>query len=159
MLFRSVGRPGNSGRPTAAPAAATTAQPVPTDASGNPVAPVIGPAGHPVTLVEGPSTGFNTWFDPSGTRLAIWVADPSDPAVGTLRLVVLDEETREIDPATDPLPGAAALHGVSINGGRLAWVTPPGQDGEGSHLQILAWSGREFGQIRSIQAQGLSVVR
>lgn len=144
---------------TAAPTSTPSALPVETDASGARVAPAIGPAGHPVILAEGPTTGFNAWFDPSGTRLAVWVADPSDPAVGTLRLVVLDEDTREIDPTTDPLPGAAALHGVSINGGRLAWVTPPGQDGEGSHLQILAWSGREFGQIRSIQAQGLSVVR
>lgn len=146
--------------PTTAPTAAPAAeQPVATDASGAPLVPVIGPAGHPITLAEGPSTGFSAWFDPSGTRLAVWVADPSDPAVGTLRLVVLDPDTREIDPTTDPLPSVAALHGVSINGGRLAWVTPPGQDGEGSHLQILAWSGRDFGQIRTIQAEGLAVVR
>jgi hypothetical protein len=154
-------QPGTTAGPTAAAAPTSTpsALPVETDASGAPLPASIGPAGHPVILAEGPTTGFNAWFDPSGTRLAVWVADPTDPAIGALRLVVLDADTREIDPTQDPLPGVVALHGVSISGGRLAWVTPPGQDGDGSHIHILAWSGREFGQIRSIQAQGLSVVR
>ena len=102
---------------------------------------------------------FDAWFDPTGTRLAIWTADPSDPKVGKLRLVVLNPGTGAVDPALDPLPGVAALRGVSINAGRLAWVTPPGQDGEGSHVQILAWSGDDFGQVRTIQGERVVVVR
>ena len=120
---------------------------------------MIGPAGHPVTIAEGPAVAFDSWFDPTGLRLAIWIADPTDPTVGTLRLIVLDPETLQIDPSSDPLPGVAALRGVSMDKGRLAWVTPPGQDGEGSHVQVLGWHGRSFGQVRTIQADKLSVVR
>ncbi|MES2211106.1 MAG: hypothetical protein V4515_13150 [Chloroflexota bacterium] len=121
--------------------------------------PRVGPAGHPVTIAEGPGVAFDSLFDPSGLRLAVWLADPTDPAVGTLRLIVLDPDTLQIDSTIDPLPGVAALRGISIEDGRLAWVTPPGQDGEGSHVQVLGWRGREFGQIRTIQAERLFVVR
>ena len=36
---------------------------------------------------------------------------------------------------------------------------PPGQDGESSHVQVMAWTGDEFGQVRSVAADWLSVVR
>ena len=36
---------------------------------------------------------------------------------------------------------------------------PAGQDGEGSHVQVLGWQGRDFGQVRTIQAERLFVVR
>lgn len=127
--------------------------------AGSPNAAGIGPAGHPVTITEGPSTGFDAAFDPTGLRLAVWLADASDPGIGTLRLIVLDPVTLQIDPATDPLPAVAALRGISISEGRLAWVTPPGQDGQGSHVQVLGWRGASFGQIRTIQAGHLFVVR
>ena len=129
------------------------------DSTGSPIAGVIGPAGEPVTISDAATPDFEAWFDPDGTRLAIWTADAGDPDVGTLRLIVLDPQTGAIDPTVDPLPGVAALRGVSINAGRLAWVTPPGQDGEGSHVQVLAWSGRDFGQVRTIGADRLHVVR
>ncbi len=136
------------------------ASPEPTAAaSDEPIALDVGPAGEPVTITEGATPDFEAWFDPSGTRLAIWAADASDPAVGTLRLIVLDPDTGALDPTVDPLPGVAALRGVSIDDGRLAWVTPPGQDGEGSHVQILAWHGDNFGQVRTLGSGRLHVVR
>ncbi len=153
-----------SADPTATvdPAADPTGTPSPTTSpasSSDPAPQPIGPAGHPVVLADGPIADFDAWFDPSGTRLALWVADPVDPSVGTLRLVVLDPETLQVDTSTDPLPGVAALRGVSIGNGRLAWVTPPGQDGQGSHVQVLAWRAREFGQIRTIQGDRFLVAR
>ena len=115
-----------------------------------------------MVLADGPIADFDAWFDPTGTRLALWVADPVDPSVGTLRLVVLDPETLQVDTTTDPLPGVAALRGVSISNGRLAWVTPPGQDGQGSHVQVLAWkaasSGRS-GRSREIDSSSLAEKR
>jgi len=74
-------------------------------------------------------------------------------------LLVLDQRSGTVDPSIDPLPGVAALRGVSIDAGRMVWVTPPGQDGEGSHVQILAWNDHDFGQVRTIPAQHLFVVR
>lgn len=142
------------------PQASGTVSPSPAvPESGNPTPPAFGPAGQPVTLSNDPVTDFDASFDPSGTSLAIWIADPLDATIGTLRLVVLDPETRQIDPTTNPLPGVAALRGVSIDSGRLAWVAPPGQDGQGSHVQVLAWNGREFGQIRTIQGDRFVVAR
>lgn len=137
-----------------------SASPGATDLTGAPLASwTPRPAGHPVALSEGSLVSFDAHFDPSGLHLAVWVADPSDPTVGTLRLIVLDGASMQIDPTIDPLPGVAALQGVSMNEGRLAWVTPPGQDGEGSHVQVLGWQGRDFGQVRTIQAERLFVVR
>ncbi len=157
----TTGTPTSFAPASAAPTtfAPTTVVPSSGDPTIEPSIPVLGPAGNPVTLAEGPAVDFDAWFDPGGDRLAFWLADPSAPEVGTLRMIVLDPVTREIDPTSDPLPGVAALRGVSINGGRLAWVTPPGQDGEGSHVQVLGWNGREFGQVRTIEAGRLFVAR
>ena len=57
------------------------------------------------------------------------------------------------------LPATTALRGFSIDEGRLGWVTPPGQDGAASHVHVLAWTGDEFGEVRSIAADRLIVVR
>lgn len=157
---KAKGGPQQSPKPKATPHAKASPSPVPTETPAPPSdAPTIGPAHHPVTIVEGPSAAFDAWFDPTGLRLAVWTADPTDPSVGTLKLIVLDPETLQIDPESNPLPGVAALRGVSMDKGRLAWVTPPGQDGEGSHVQVLGWHGRSFGQVRTIQADKLLVVR
>ncbi|HSO29103.1 MAG TPA: hypothetical protein VLS28_04320, partial [Candidatus Sulfomarinibacteraceae bacterium] len=85
-----------------------------------------------------------------GTRLAVWVADPANVEIGTLRLVAIDLATGTVRADVDPLPGVAAIRGFSIGEGRLAWVTPPGQDGEASHVQVLAWTDADFGQVRSM---------
>jgi len=148
----------NDGSRSASPSASagvTTSPP----SSPEPTVPLVGPAGHPVALTAEPVTDFDAWFDPTGTRLAIWIADPTDATIGTLRLEVIDPQTGLIDATADPLPGVAALRGVSISSGRLAWVTPPGQDGQGSHVQVLAWNGRDFGQVRTIQGDRFLVAR
>jgi hypothetical protein len=51
-----------------------------------------------------------------------------------------------------------ALPGFSIGADRLAWATPPGQDGEGSRIQVLAWSGANAGKIDSQPVSGDSAV-
>jgi hypothetical protein len=119
----------------------------------------VGPAGTPVELAAGPITAFEARFDPDGKRLAVWVADASDPTVGTLRLVVLDRDHGRIDARPSPLPSVRALKGVSMDAGRLAWVTPPGQDGNQSTVQVLAWSNDEFGQVQTVPGVQLTIVR
>ncbi len=155
--------------PPAAPAAssnpgATAGATPPPAASIDPFAspmptPQPGPAGSPVVVAAGPIVDFDAMFDLTGTRLAIWIADPANADVGTLQLVALDAETGEVDEDIDPLPGVAAIRGFSIGESRLAWVTPPGQDGESSHVQVLAWTGDEFGQGRGTAGERLVVVR
>jgi len=146
----SQGSSASPGKPSASPAA---------EGSSAPSAPAIGPAGEPVALSDEAVSDFDAFFDPAGARLAIWIASPTDATVGTLRLIVIDPATGQIDTTADPLPGVAALRGISIRPGRLAWVTPPGQDGQGSHVQVLAWKGRDFGQVRTVQGDGFFVAR
>ena len=102
-----------------------------------------------------PSTGapVRDWevrWDPSGRYLGAWVADPHSPGLGSLSLLIVDRSTGRIDPDHKPvLRDVAALPGFAIGDGRIAWATPPGQDGEGSHLSVLAWKGPDAGRVRS----------
>ena len=113
-----------------------------------PTATPLGPAGEPTPLVEGPKATFEASFDPDGQRLAIWVGEDLDEAVGRLHLLVLDRETGAISDDS-PLQGAPALRRFSIDKGRLAWVTPSGQDGQASVVQVLGWTDDDFGEIET----------
>jgi hypothetical protein len=132
----------------------------PASSGGAPSAkPASQPAGEPQALVVGPMADFQMTFDPTGTRLAIWIADASDPTVGTLQLIVLDPKAGNIDPSLTPLPGVPAMRGFSIEQGRLAWVSPSGQDGAESSVHVLAWSTDTFGEVQTVPASHLFIVR
>ena len=73
--------------------------------------------------------------------------------------MVLDPTTGAIAAGPEPLAGTPALRKFSIGIGRLAWVTPSGQDGQDSTVQVLGWSSTDFGEIRSIPAKALYLVR
>jgi len=98
-------------------------------------------------------TEWDIRWDESGQHIAIWVADTANPDLGRLTLLTIDAGGR-IDPAGIALHDAPALAGFSIGTDRLAWATPPGQDGEGSRLQVLAWSGDNAGNIDSQPVPG-----
>jgi hypothetical protein len=53
----------------------------------------------------------------------------------------------------------ASLPGFSIGEGRLAWATPPGQGGEGSRVQIVAWTPDNVGTVETAPGEDLIVVR
>jgi hypothetical protein len=118
-----------------------------------------GPAGSPVEISTGETATFKAKFDPTGTRLAVWVGEQLDATVGRLHLIALDPETGAVQPDVAPLPGAPALRRFSIDVGRLAWVTPSGQDGEESTVQVLGWSKDNFGEIRTVPARDLFLIR
>jgi hypothetical protein len=127
-------------------------------ASGPPVLP-IGPDTMKIELVAGPVAAFRASFDPTGSRLAVWVGETFDGDVGRLHMVVLDPATGGIDPTIEPLPGVPALRRFTIDRGRLAWVSPSGQDGQESAVQVLGWSGNEFGEVRANPAKLMYLVR
>lgn len=122
-------------------------------------APALGPTGTAVVVVSDLAAAFKAKFDPTGTRLAVWVGEQLDADVGRLHLVVLDATTGAIVAGPEPLAGTPALRKFSIGVGRLAWVTPSGQDGQDSTVQVLGWSSTHFGEIRSFPAKALYLVR
>ena len=117
-------------------------------ASPEPTPPILGPSGDQEILVPGAKATFEASFDPDGARLVVWVGEALDEEVGRLHLLVLDPDTGAVKRAS-PLQGEPALRRFAIDDGRLAWVTPRGQDGKESIVQVLGWKGDEFGEIET----------
>ena len=110
-------------------------------------------AADPQPLPPASAASVPDWevrWDPSGRYLGTWVADPLSPGLGRLSLLIIDRTNGRIDLDHKPvLRDAPALPGFAIGDGRIAWATPPGQDGEGSRLLVLAWKGPDAGRVRS----------
>ena len=102
---------------------------------------------------------FDVRWDETGEWAAIWVGNDSETATGRLTLVHLDKSKdrfEHIKGAPEDLP---AMPGFSIASGRLAWATPRGQGGEGSRVQIAAWSGNGVGIVASGPGEDVVVIR
>jgi Putative zinc-finger len=115
------------------------------------------PATTPV-IAEGPVSEFDVRWDESGTWLAVWVADGSDGTIGRLSLIHVDPTTGALDRPDGAPQDVTALPGFSIEEGRLAWATPPGQGGDGSRVQIVAWKNDTVGAVESAPTEGVVVV-
>ena len=147
---RTAARAGGPARASSCWADGPTSLPrIPARSATPPAASEQGDARHETTIAKGPLADWDVRWDETGTRLAVWIADPSDPTVGKLSLYVVDPFDGSIDLANPPLHDKPALAGFSIDDGRLAWATPndgtqrgraragPGLDGQG------VWSGRD----------------
>jgi len=110
-------------------------------------------------LEEGPIATWDAQWDETGTHLAIWIADPDDPTIGKLSLYVVDPDAGRLQPDAAPLRDERALAGFAIGDGRLVWATPPGQNAEGSHVSVLAWTAAGMGQVETQPAEDIVVVR
>jgi hypothetical protein len=139
--------------------ATATVEPGATDPAASEPAPTVGPVGEPTSLAEAPVAAFEARFDPTGTRLGVWTLDQADSDVGRLALYVVDLDAGTVDDSVEALPGVPARRGFSIDTGRIAWVTPPGQDGHESSVQVLAWKDRQFGHVETIPASEILVLR
>jgi len=137
--------------------------PIPSpDGSGSPSpadSPAIAVDFPTQSLVSGPILDFDARWDETGSWLAIWIADPIDPGLGRLSLLHFDRATGLVDRPIGAPQDVTALPGFSIGYGRLAWASPPGQEGEGSRIQIAAWTADEVGAIESIPVEGAIVVQ
>lgn len=118
-----------------------------------------GQARDALVLTDNATAGFDVRWDESGEWVAVWVADEADPSVGRLSLYRVTEGRAELERPDDAPTGVPALPGFSIGEGRLAWATPPGQDGEGSRIQIVAWSEDGVGTVESAPGEDLVVIR
>jgi hypothetical protein len=102
--------------------------------------------------------GFDARWDESGRWLAIWVADRDDPSYGRLSLHRIDPASGELERPDGAPKDVIALPGFSMREGRLAWATPPGQGGEGSRVQIVAWSEDAVGAVESGPVEDVVVI-
>lgn len=109
-------------------------------------------------VTDSAPAGFDVRWDETGEWVAVWIADAADPEVGRLTLHRVSE-SGDLERPDDAPTGVPALPGFSIGEGRLAWATPPGQDGEGSRIQIVAWSNDGVGTVESAPGEDLVVVR
>jgi hypothetical protein len=115
--------------------------------------------GKPAAVVaKGPFVEFDVRWDETGSWLAVWVADGSDPSIGRLSLLQLDPTTGELDRPHGAPRDMPALPGFSIANGRLAWATPPGQGGEGSRVQVVAWTDDSVGAVESGPVENVVVI-
>ena len=124
-----------------------------TDANG------VDTEGKPAAVVaKGPFAEFDVRWDETGSWFAVWVADGNDPSIGRLSLLQLDPVTGEIDRPHGAPRDMPALPGFSIANGRLAWATPPGQGGEGSRVQVVAWTDDSVGAVESGPVENVVVI-
>jgi hypothetical protein len=115
--------------------------------------------GKPAAVVaDGPFAEFDVRWDETGSWLAVWLADASDPSIGRLSLLQLDPVTGELDRPHGAPRDMPALPGFSIANGRLAWATPPGQDGQGSRVQVVAWTDEAVGAVESGPVENVVVI-
>ncbi len=122
-------------------------------------APSASPTIEPQVVAEGPIAEFDARWDNTGTWLAVWIADAVDPSIGRLSLLHVDPTTGLVDRPLGAPQDVPALPGFSIGVGRLAWATPPGQGGEGSRIQIVAWTEDAVGAVESVPVEGAIVVQ
>jgi len=109
-------------------------------------------------LVEGAVGEWQARWDETGTRLAIWVAEPGDPSRGRLSLYGIDAQTGRIDPSAVLLRDEPALAGFSIGGGRLAWLHPA--ESGISRIGVVAWTETLVGRVDLVpETAPLMVVR
>jgi len=102
---------------------------------------------------------FDVRWDETGHWVAVWVADGDDKVVGRLTLFHVDTEKDRLERVDGAPVDVRALPGFSMGDGRLAWATPRGQGGEGSRIQIAAWSKTDVGIVESNPGEDPVVIR
>ncbi len=110
-------------------------------------------------VIDAPLADFDVRWDETGEWFAAWIADPSGTDVGRLSLFRVDTATGLLVRPEGAPVDVPALAGFSLGAGRLAWATPPGQGGEGSRVQIVAWASDGVGTVETAPGRDLIVVR
>ena len=108
-------------------------------------------ARHETTIAAGRIADWDARWDGAGTHLAVWIADPQHPSVGTLSLYAVDSFDGKIDLKKPLLDRETAIAGYSIANGQLVWAEPAA-DGSatGGQIKLLAWTDEGVGTTVSV---------
>jgi hypothetical protein len=110
-------------------------------------------------VAEAPIAGYDVRWDESGEWVGVWILETADAGSGRLTLYHVDPATGELSQPDGAPADEPALAGFSIGDGRLAWATPPGHDGEGSRVQVVAWRDGSVGTVETVPGEDVVVVR
>jgi hypothetical protein len=123
--------------------AASSGSPLPTPLKGDQSG-----ARHETTIAAGRVDDWDARWDGTGTHLAVWIADPQHPNVGTLSLYAVDSFDGKIDLKKPLLEPETAIAGYSIANGQLVWAEPAA-DGSatGGQIKLLAWTDEGVGTV------------
>jgi hypothetical protein len=105
----------------------------------------------PGTAGQAGVTAWDVRWDPAGRHLAVWIADPTDPSTGRLSLFAVNADGSV---GATLLADITALPGLSLGSDRLAWASPPGQNGQGSTISVYAWSDEGAGSLQGAPDPG-----
>lgn len=131
-------------------------------ASGSPEAtPLSGDqasARHETTIGAGQIDDWDARWDPSGTHLAVWIADHQNPAIGRLSLYAVSSFDGSIDLKSPLLPPRRAAAGFSITDGSLIWAEPA-EDSAASDgsIQLLVWNDQGVGAVETLSGPALVI--
>lgn len=108
-------------------------------------------ARHETTIAVGRLDDWDARWDATGTHLAVWIADPQQPNVGTLSLYAVDSFDGKIDLKKPLLDRETAIAGYSIGNGQLVWAAPAA-DGSatGAQMKLLAWTDEGVGMVDTV---------
>ncbi len=105
---------------------------------------------HETTIASGPITDWDARWDTTGSKLAVWIADPHDASVGTLSLYDVDPFDGRVDLKKPLLDAQRATAGFAISDGKLVWAEPAA-DGTGrGRILVLAWTDQGAGTIETL---------
>jgi hypothetical protein len=109
-------------------------------------------------VAESAHGDFDVRWDETGAWVAVWVGDERDASTGRLTLYHVDAERGRLERVKGVVE-VRSLPGFSIGSGRLAWATPRGTGGEGSRVQIAAWSNNGIGIVASGPGEDVRIIR
>ncbi len=106
---------------------------------------------HELSIADGRVADWDARWDPAGTKLAVWIADPNDPRVGSLSLYKVNTFDGSVDLKKPIIDSRRATAGFSISNGKLVWAEPAG-DGSGANdrILVLAWTDDAVGTIETV---------
>ena len=108
-------------------------------------------ARHETTIDAAAVTDWDARWDPTGTRLAVWIADPRNPDVGSLSLYDVDPFNGRVDLKKPLLDAQRATAGFSLSDSKLVWAEPSADgSGDGGRILVLAWTDHGVGTVETL---------